>query len=68
MAAKEGVTIKNTLITEVYDFEQFSEAYPDAIVLFLADAKGLRPAKAKLGKIAAGTTVFAMVTEPTPSS
>ena len=68
MAAKEDVTIKKTLITEVYDFEQFSDAYPDAIVLFLADAKGLRPAKAKLGKIAAGTTVFAMVTEPSQAS
>jgi len=61
--AKTDVTIKKTLITEVFDFEMFSKAYPDAIILFLADAKGLRPAPAKLGKISAGTTVYALVSE-----
>lgn len=67
IAKKDGATIKKTQITEVYDFDQFCETYPDAIVLFLQDSRGLRPAPAKLGKISAGTTVFAMVTEPTNS-
>lgn len=56
-----GAVIKKTLITEVFPFEQFLEAYPEAIILFLSDSRGLRPAPAKLGKIPPGTTVHAMV-------
>ncbi|MGA0898799.1 MAG: cation:proton antiporter [Luteolibacter sp.] len=63
LVAKPEITIKKTLITEVFSFDQFEQAYPDAIVLFLSDSKGLRPAPAKLGKILAGTTVYAMVNE-----
>lgn len=66
--SKPGITVKRTLITDVFTFEQFEQSWPDAIVLFLQDAKGLRPAPSKLGKITPGTTVYALVSEASDPS
>jgi len=63
-AVADGATIKKTLITEVFPFDMFRDAYPEAVILFLSDARGLRPAPAKLGKINAGTSVYALVPPP----
>ena len=56
-----GWKMKKTQITEHFDFAQFQEANPGAVVMFLEDSKGLRPAKADLTKVSAETTVFALV-------
>ena len=57
----DGAKMKSVLITTKFRMEEFLDANPGAIVLFLLDAKGLRPAAADLEKIQAGTTVIAMV-------
>lgn len=62
-----GAQMKKTQITEVFDFARFQTANPGAVVMFLADGKGLRPAAADLTKVAAGTTVFALVPAAVPS-
>lgn len=59
--AAGGAKMKKTQITDLFDFAQFKAANPGAIVMFLEDSKGLRPAPAVLPKITKGTTVFAMV-------
>ncbi len=56
-----GAQFKQTQITEVFAFEQFQTANPGAVVLFLADSKGLRPAPEEVKKVPAGTTVYALV-------
>ena len=59
--AAAGAKMKKTQITEVFDFAQFQAANPGSVVMFLEDAKGLRPAKTDISKVPAGTTVFALV-------
>ncbi|MFV0415438.1 MAG: cation:proton antiporter [Chthoniobacterales bacterium] len=59
--AEAGFVVKKNQITEIFDFEKFSSANPEAIILFLQDSKGLRPAEAGLSKVPAGTTIFAFV-------
>ncbi len=59
--AGAGAKMKKTQITDVFDFAQFQAANPGAIVMFLEDSKGLKPAPVKLPKISSGTTVFALV-------
>ena len=62
------VTVKKTLITDVFTFEQFEQSWPNAIVLFLQDTKGLRPAPTELSKVPPGTTVYALVREDSDQS
>ncbi len=57
----DGAVMKKTQITEVFDFAKFQETNPEAIVLFLQDSKGLRPAPVELTKVSAGTTVYALI-------
>ena len=68
LADKEETIVKKTLITEKYSFEQFREANPDAVILFLSDSRGLRPAPMKVGKILPGTTIYALTTDAINSS
>ncbi|MFD2255518.1 cation:proton antiporter [Luteolibacter algae] len=56
-----GAQMKKTQMTEVFDFENFKRTYPAAIVMFLADSRGLRPAPTELTKVAEGTTVYALI-------
>jgi NhaP-type Na+/H+ or K+/H+ antiporter len=58
---EEGGLMKNSQMTEKFDFEKFKETYPSAIVMFLSDSKGLRPAPADLSKVLEGTNVYALV-------
>ena len=60
---KDQTQIKKTLITDKFSYEDFNETYTDAIVLFLADSRGLRPAEADLTRVPANTTIFALVPE-----
>lgn len=57
----EGGQMKKSQLTEKFDFTRFLETYPGAIVMFLGDSKGLRPASAELTKVPSGTTVFALI-------
>ncbi len=57
-----GAVMKKTQITEKFEFEKFRETNPNAIVLFIQDSRGLRPAQPDLAKVPAGTTVYALVT------
>lgn len=57
----EGGEMKKSQITEVFPFEKFRETYPDGIVMFLSDGKGLKPAPADLEKVSAGTTIYALI-------
>ncbi len=57
----DGAVMKKTQITEVFSYANFLETNPSAIVLFLQDSKGLRPAPADLTKVPAGTTLHALV-------
>jgi NhaP-type Na+/H+ or K+/H+ antiporter len=59
MSAK-GAVVKATMITDVFDYEDFCEANPDAVVLFLEDAKGLRPSPTELKEVAAGTKLYVL--------
>jgi Trk K+ transport system NAD-binding subunit len=59
--AEAGGKMKKTQITDLFDFAQFQSANPGAVVLFLEDSKGLKPAPAELPPIPPGTTVFALV-------
>lgn len=54
----KGEMIKKSQITEVFDFEKFKAANPEALVMFLVDSKGLRPAEADLAKVTPGTTLY----------
>ena len=63
----EGAIIKKTSISEQYTFEDFNEANPGAIMLFLdSEDKGLRPADEELKKVSAGHSVYALVFPETP--
>jgi NhaP-type Na+/H+ or K+/H+ antiporter len=62
----DGAVMKKTQITEIFDFAKFKETNPQAIVLFLQDSKGMRPAPADLAKIPAGTALHALVKAPEP--
>ncbi len=55
-----GGLMKKTQITEVFDFAKFRENNPGAMILFIQDARGLRPAPVDLAKVPAGTTVYAL--------
>lgn len=57
----EGGQMKKSQMTEKFDFGKFRETYPSAIVMFLSDSKGLRPAPTELEKVPVGTNVFALV-------
>ncbi len=57
----EGGEMKKSQLTEVFDFQKFQEAYPSAIIMFLSDSKGLRPAPADLEKVPVGTNVYALI-------
>jgi hypothetical protein len=61
LRVSEGALMKKTQITEVHDFAKFMETNPGAIVMFIQDSKGLRPAAVDLEKVPAGTTVHALV-------
>lgn len=58
---QEGGQMKKSPITEKFNFEKFKETYPSAIVMFLSDSKGLRPAPADLSKVSEGTNIYALV-------
>jgi NhaP-type Na+/H+ or K+/H+ antiporter len=62
-----GAQMKKTQLTEFYDFGQFQSANPGAVVMFLADSRGLKPAPADLTKVSNGTTVFALVPAAIPA-
>jgi len=63
----EGAIIKKTSISEQYTFEDFNEANPGAIMLFLdSEDKGLRPADEELKKVPAGHSIYALVFPETP--
>jgi hypothetical protein len=57
----EGGQMKKSQMTEKFDFAKFRETYPSAIVMFLADSKGLRPAPTEVEKVPSGTSIFALV-------
>lgn len=56
-----GGKMKKSLITEKFSFEDFMDTYPSAIVMFLSDTKGLRPAPAELTKVSQGTFLYALI-------
>lgn len=56
-----GQVMKKTQITGVFDYEKFKSVNPEALVLFVNDSKGLHPAPPELAKVAAGSTIFALV-------
>ena len=55
-----GQQMKKTPLTEVYDFARFQADNPDALIMFLADSRGLRPAQDDLAKVPAGTLIYAL--------
>ncbi len=57
----DGGQMKKSQMTDLFDFAKFMETYPGAVVLFLADSKGLRPAPEQPEKVPTGTTVYALV-------
>ena len=57
----EGGQMKKSQMTEKFDFGKFRETYPGAIVMFLGDSKGLRPAAVDPGRISTGTNVYALI-------
>lgn len=60
-AVDDGAVMKKTQITDVFDYAQFLEINPRAFILFLQDAKGLRPAPEDLAKVPSGTAIHALV-------
>ncbi|MGJ8655098.1 MAG: cation:proton antiporter [Akkermansiaceae bacterium] len=67
----KGAIVKKTSISEQYTFQHFTEANPDAIILFLnSEDKGLRPAEEDLKKVTPGNTIYALVfpEDPEPLS
>ena len=62
-----GAQMKKTQLSELYDFGQFQTANPGAVVMFLADSRGLKPAPADLTKVSSGTTIFALVPAAVPA-
>lgn len=59
---KDQSQIKKTLITEKFTFEDFRDSYPNSIILFLSsESRGLRPAESDLTRVAANTTIFALI-------
>jgi NhaP-type Na+/H+ or K+/H+ antiporter len=61
-----GAMVKKSNITDVFTLEDFQLTYKNQspVILFLSDeSRGLRPAPAKIEKIAPGTTIYALVTE-----
>ena len=64
-----GGSIKKTTISEQYTYENFSQAYPEHIILFLhSDERGLRPAQEDLKKINPGITIYALILPESPKS
>ncbi|MFC7335768.1 cation:proton antiporter [Haloferula chungangensis] len=66
-----GAEVTKSKITDVFTLEDFHAAYQEQapIILFLADeTRGLRPAPAKIEKVAAGTTLYALVSKPEKAS
>ncbi|QTN32232.1 cation:proton antiporter [Akkermansiaceae bacterium] len=57
----EGGQMKKSQMTEKFDFAKFRETYPAAIVMFLGDSKGLRPAPNQLTKAPEGTVIYALI-------
>lgn len=57
-----GATVKKTSLSEQYTFEDFNEQYEDsAIVLFVANEKGLRPTTNAMKEPSSGSTLFFLV-------
>lgn len=57
----EGGQMKKSQMTEKFDFEKFKETYPSAIVMFIADSRGLRPMSDDTSKINQGAILYALV-------
>lgn len=57
----EGGQMKKTRLTEVFDFGKFRDTYPGAIVMFLSDSRGLRPAPAELEKVPVDSNIYALI-------
>ncbi len=57
----EGGQMKRSQITDQFTFEDFQETYPGAIVMFLADGRGLKTAPPDLAKVASGINIYALV-------
>ena len=66
--AARGAKMKRVLMTEKFGLQDFEEANPEAVIMFLSDAKGLRPVPPDLGKVPSGTAVIAMVPEETATA
>ncbi|MBK1881699.1 cation:proton antiporter [Luteolibacter pohnpeiensis] len=58
---QSGAVMKKSMITEKFDFDKYRESYPSALILFMKDLKGLRPAPSELTKVAEGTALYALV-------
>ncbi|MEP2776830.1 MAG: cation:proton antiporter [Luteolibacter sp.] len=56
-----GGQMKKSQMTEKFDFAKFKETYPNSIVMFLSDSKGLRPAGTTLEDVPDGTNVYALI-------
>lgn len=52
--------VKKVKITDVFGWDQFQEANPEGVVLFVEDSKGLRPAPGVLEKVSEGTAVYVL--------
>ncbi|MCP5548652.1 MAG: cation:proton antiporter [Akkermansiaceae bacterium] len=66
--AARSAKMKRVLMTEKFGLQDFEEANPEAVIMFLSDAKGLRPVPPDLGKVPSGTAVIAMVPEETATA
>jgi hypothetical protein len=63
----KGAIVKKTTISEQYSYQDFMDANPDAIMLFLdSEDKGLRPADEDLKKVAPGISIYALVFPESP--
>ncbi len=59
---EEGGIVKKTTLSEQFSFEQFTEKHgDDAIILFVLNDKGLKPASDDMKIPVAGTTLFALM-------
>ncbi len=66
-AVAAGAVVKKTQITDVFDYAKFLETNPKAIVMFLQDGRGLRPAPAGLSKVTSGTAIYMLVPTSDPT-
>ena len=64
---QQGASIKKTTISDQFSYQDFIEAYPESIILFLhSEEKGLRPADEDLKKVPPGNSIYALVFPEAP--